>query len=407
MGLSTTERTVLGLVANTLFKAGYKPEDGVDWREVFQECKNQAVIQWGLQGAKAAAKLPEDLKREWEETAIAAAYNNIRVSWEHTWVDEIMKRAEVPYVILKGCASARYYGKPEERLMGDVDFLVKPSDVGRAGAFLEREGLAPWNGKHICHIVYTKERAHLELHFEPNGIPHGRAGELVREYLEDVMEKAEEIPWESGRIVCPSAFHHGLILLLHTSHHLLGEGIGLRHLCDWAVFAASLSDEEFRELFEEKLKRIGLWRFASILTAAAQRWLGCPARDWAAQQEEELLDDIVGEIFKSGNFGRKEAGRVYEGFLISDRGKDGVGQVSMLRQFARCVNNIVRAHWPSAGKYPALLPAGWMYFGGRYMIRILLKKRPPLHPMKMVRGAEERLRTYKKFTLFEVGDQLE
>ena len=54
----------------------------------------------------------------------------------------------------------------------------------------------------------------------------------------------------------PSHFHHGLNLLLHTNQHLLGEGLGLRHLCDWAVFAAGFSDEEFRELFEEKLKAV-------------------------------------------------------------------------------------------------------------------------------------------------------
>ena len=47
------------------------------------------------------------------------------------------------------------------------------------------------------------------------------------------MEKAEEVLFEGEKIRIPAPFHHGLILLLHTVHHMLGEGIGLRHLCDW------------------------------------------------------------------------------------------------------------------------------------------------------------------------------
>lgn len=97
---------------------------------------------------------------------------------------------------------------------------------------------------------------HLEMHFNLAGIPEGKPGELVREYSKDIYEKASLCRLNNGEAMLPSPFHHGLIILLHTCHHMTGEGIGLRHLCDWAVFVNSLSDDEFRQLFEDRLKKI-------------------------------------------------------------------------------------------------------------------------------------------------------
>ena len=74
-----------------------------------------------------------------------------------------MGNAGIPYVILKGCASAFYYPDPSKRLMGDVDFLVKESDLEQAGEILRQEGFVPWEEDHICHVVYRKDVTHLEM----------------------------------------------------------------------------------------------------------------------------------------------------------------------------------------------------------------------------------------------------
>ena len=49
-------------------------------------------------------------------------------------------------------------------------------------------------------MVYRKENIHLEMHFEPAGVPYGKPGELVREYMKDVMEQAREIQGGGGKI---------------------------------------------------------------------------------------------------------------------------------------------------------------------------------------------------------------
>lgn len=403
--LNETEQTVMDLLANVLFGAKRQISADTDWRAVYEECRKQSVTMLGLQGAKAAGPLPEDVREEWEKEAIAAAFGNGRVSMEHTWFHDLMKKAGIPYVILKGCASAAYYPKPGNRVMGDVDFLVSRTDVERTGNLLKEQGFEPSGEDHHCHIVYSRGPTHLELHFEPNGLPDGEAGDKAREYLKDILEQGREMPYENGQVVCPSVFHHGLIILIHTGHHLVSSGLGLRHLCDWAVFVSSMSGEEFRELFEARFKEMGLWKFVCIVTRTAERWLGVPHRAWAGEADEALADAVLADIFSSGNFGRKEEGRTYQSLLIAGRSKKDIGETSMARQFIRSVNEIVRSKWPSAQKNPFALLAGWIFFCGRYMIRVLKKQRPMIRPKKIVTGAEERRNIYKAFELFETVDK--
>ena len=407
-----TEAVVLKLTGNALFDAGFTIPRDVDWQAVCEECNKQTVTVLGFCGAKQAEGLEPDVRNRWEKDVAAIAFQNYRVTFSHQKLHQMMEEAGIPYVILKGCASAAYYPRPMERLMGDVDFLVRKSDLERAGKILEENGFRPWEEEHICHVVYRNETEHLEMHFEPAGVPYGKAGEICREYFRDIYEQSQLTDYEGGQLRLPSAFHHGLILLLHTSHHMLGEGIGLRHLCDWAVFAASFSEEEFRSIFEEKLKRIGLWRFACILTRTAEKYLECPKRAWSEErgvfrnkaEVDELARAVIRDVFTGGNFGRKQEGRVYETYLISSRGKDGVGRRNMFQQAVRSVNEMVCTNWPLTKRVKILLPAGWAYYCTRYLIRIATGKRAPLHLRELGERARERRNVYGKFGLYETGD---
>ena len=229
---------------------------------------------------------------------------------------------------------------------------------------------------------------------------HGKAGNLVREFTKDIFEKAEVKKIVGGEVVLPSPFHHGLILLLHTCHHLTGEGVGLRHLYDWAVFENSFSNVEFRELFEEKLKAIGLWRFAQILTRLAIKYLGADEREWAVA-DDCLIDELMEDILSGGNFGKKDNNRSIQSMLISERGKDGVGKTSMIDQAIKSANGVVYHRWPLARKNKLLLPIGWVCFGTLRVFRELTGKRKRIDVRELLGGAAERRALYSKFHLYE------
>lgn len=394
--MTDSQRIILQLLSKALF--GREAEiQNQDWVAVLEEAKNQAVVQL-VDSVLDKNLLTTSEAHAWKQAASADIANNIRIGHNHSLLHEWM--GDIPYVILKGAASASYYPKPTYRSMGDVDFLVKSEDLDRAGKVLENNGLKPWNQEHISHIVYRGPRMHYEMHFNIAGTPNGAAGDLVREYTKDIFEEAQEKEVVNGIAMLPSSFHHGLILLLHTCHHLTGEGVGLRHLCDWAVFENSFSEDEFRELFEEKLKALGLWRFAQILTRVSIKYLGADERPWAVA-DDSLVDALMNDILVGGNFGKKDKIRSTQTMLISDRGKDGVGKTSMIEQFFKSANQIVYQKWPATKKNKLLLPIGWGFFGGRRAIRELTGKREKTDVKSLVDGAEQRRELYSQLHLYE------
>lgn len=367
----------------------------VDFKALVKEADSQAVNAI----VSNAVDIFDD--ESWKKRALATVSNNIRVFYNHKTLHQWMTECDVPYVILKGCASASYYPDPLLRGMGDVDFLVPESEVDRADVILKSQGLKPWNQAHPSHIVYGGNGMHYEMHFRIAGLPDGKAGELLEEYLSDIFKKAELKTVGDSPMMLPSPFHHGIILLLHTCHHMTGEGIGLRHLCDWAVFENSLSDTEFRELFEEKLKAVGLWRFAQRLTQISIKYLGAEKRDWAGEADE-ITERLMEDILSSGNFGFKDKNRSIQTRLISNRGKNGVGKTSTASQFVKSVNESVCLKIPAAKSYKLLLIPGWIFYGARYGVRIITGKRKNPLRRDVIEGASKRRELYKQLKLYEI-----
>lgn len=406
--LTIPEYDLLALMANNLFQKSLPLSENPDWDMIYQEAMVQAVIPTAFSKLMTEdAPLPDELKMMLKKTYYHNIANNMCVNYNHSFVHNLMKKNDIPYVILKGCASAAYYPDPMLRAMGDVDFLVNKQDLDRAGNLLLEKGLKrkdEKHEKHAFHVEYWNDSMYLELHFAPPGIPKGEVGEIAKSYLDDIIETGKEVTIAENEMVLPDDFHHGLVLLLHTSGHLTGTGIGLRHLCDWAVFANRFSDEEFTALYQEKLQSIGLWRFAQLLTQLSIRFLGMDEKSWAMENvDEEMLEAMISDIFYGGNFGAKNKNRDQEVLFLSNKGKNGVGNdISMFRQLVISVNNLVYKKWPVSRKWKILLPFGWVFFPVRYFVRMIMGKRPKLDANGIISGAKERKEIYEQLHLFEV-----
>ena len=275
--------------------------------------------------------------------------------------------------------------------MSDTDDFEKATEV------LKENKYEPTGKNHDVHDIYLGKICRCEMHFQPSGIPHGKAGVKVRKYLSGLLEKSETVSTELGELTVPSTYHHGLIILLHMCHHLTGDGLGLRHLCDWAVFLYKIGEEKFLEMFEKTLKDIGLWEFAKIMTFISCKYLGLPGMAFSKNVDKKLADYILIDIIIGGNFGQKHADRSHESLLISSKNEE---ETSMLRQFFISANSIVYKHWKAARKFKILLPFGWIFFGGRYIIRSILGKRPKIRPQKVAKEASERIDIYSNLNLF-------
>ena len=391
MKIKDYQKSLLSLCAHALFG---KTVDAVEIdSDVIDEARRQTVL-------PLISGLVKD-KNQNKNLALNITAKNIIVKNEHILLHKMMSSAKIPYVILKGCAAAAYYPEPILRTMGDVDFLVRPEDVPRARGILEANGFKTDDEGVGLHYHYTKDKSVFELHLGINGIPKSEQGEIIKGYFADIFEKSAQ---NKDGFIVPSDFHHGLIILLHMVSHLIADGFGLRHLCDWAVFVAHFSDEEFKDMFEDPLKKVGLWKAAKLMTACSVKYLGCPKKEWAKGVEKDLIDGIMCDIFTGGNFGHKQQGRYQQIKFISNRNDYTVDDKSVFSQLLVTFNNKAKNRYKFIKKYPVFLPIGWVAVAYDYIGLLLKGKRSTKNFKTNIETAKLRKSIYNKIELFEIDN---
>ena len=394
---SPEQKVLLQMIGHNLFDMPFSPSRETDWRAVYRESRAQAV---GILAFQHYRELPmdEDLAADINKFIKASTWRNVQCFQYHTYLHKLMTENGISYCVVKGAASASYYPDPLLRAMGDVDFYVHPEDIDRALAVFEAEGFTRDQVNHPCHIAMKNGKKHFEMHFKPVAYHNGPVGEKLEAYWCNIRETAVTSETELATYIGPSTFHHGFILLTHLQHHLFYEGVGLRHLCDWAVFANAFTSEEFVAVFETELKRIGLFRLAQLLSLCAVKHMGMPHKDWMGD-DYETADELLEDILSGGNFGRKDKQRSYEGMFIADRDTGDMSRGRLIQIFSS-LNNIVDSHWRAAKKCPVLYPIGWAYFSLRYLIRVLLGKRK-MNLVDTYQKSGQRRKKYEKLRVFQ------
>ena len=400
--ISENQRLILKLLAKALFNKQIKLPENIEWNGICKESISQSVLP--LIYAVLVEVMPLEEKAKWQRLIYRMLANNVQVLFEHKQVHEIFTREKIPYVIIKGACSAKYYSEPKLRMMGDVDFVVKEKDLTRAGDVLKKEGFIWTEDKeHPAHHVYFKDRSTWEMHWTMSGIPTGENGKNARKFFDEIIETSV---YDSNGYNIPDEFHHGLVMLIHTARHLVNTGIGVRHLCDWAVFAEKFDDNEFKDIFEEKLKVCGLWRFAQLLTQISIKYLGMSEKAWAMEDvDEEYLISLMSDIFSGGNFGRKDLERINQAKLFTNQRSGTVSEEGFIRQGVTAMNERALRAMPIVKRIPVLVPFSWLYVGIRHLRRIRRGLRPSIHIDKMLEGASERRSIYKEFHLFEESEE--
>lgn len=404
--IDTTQKTLLEIVRFQLF-GGEKPQvDNNLTAAIMDEARAQTVT------LTVFPFLSDKLKKHCPETFARANemfYSNVMLNTnnflEHDELHKLMTGNNVPYSAIKGLASAYYYPEPALRNMGDVDFLVNQPYFEKAKQAVLSAGFQIDHGEDDddLHIAFKREPLSVwEQHRTVNGMPGGEAGVLISREIAKTVETSVTVTLDGATCKIPDTLHHGLIMLLHMIAHMTSEGIGLRHLCDWAVFAESLDSSEFAAVFEAKLKSFGLWKFAQIMTLTSEKYLGISKKDWAhgCSADGELLEDVISDILSGGNFGKKDLNRYREIKYISNRGERTVDSKGMASQVLSTLNQKVRKDHKVIGKYTALLPLGWVAEGGKYVGYLVSGRRKNTDTSKMLAEASKRKSIYSKMELF-------
>ena len=370
-----------------------------DWKEVVKESKAQTVALLCFDACERIKDIiPKQVYNVWFNLATKILINNTYVLNSQAELDGILCAENLNYIILKGSAAASYYPDPDKRSFGDVDFLISPVQQKQVEDKLISCGYTMELEQHERHRVFKKPNVHLEMHFEVAGLPDGYAGEILRDYLKNAQ--VEFTTDNAKKFHNPIPENHGVIILLHTAHHMTGEGIGIRHLCDWACFVNKTYSESFWEdTLLPLFRKCGLLEFAAAITKTCSLYFGTECPDFARHIDDDLCFNIIEDIFALGNFGRKDKARSIGGGMLSKKGKKH-GRISNLFS---TVCNSVHYMYPITNKYPILFPFMFVWRVLKYLGPMLVGKKPSIFKASAL--ANERKSIYNQFRLFVTEEE--
>ncbi len=410
INLSNEQKALLNLVAisisNNPQSLVLKEQEleSVDWIEVFKESVYQSVPLATLNALKFYKDLvPEKVYSAWKSAGISVLKNNLSVSSYQNQLVEILDKNKVDYCIIKGSSAADYYPNQEDRALGDIDFLIDLEKKEQVENLLKDNGYNMWDMPHPSHSVFSKENAHLEMHFQVAGLPNNDSKEYIKTFIKPATKEIKKNKNQMGEFNAPNELYHGIIILLHMQHHMQNEGLGLRHVCDWACYVnKTYKMPMFREELLPFLKEIGLYKYAQVITKICVKYLGIESQDWTEEQPDQICQELLCDIFKGGNFGVRDKGRAQSGHLIAQKGEKDKGTV--VNAF-KTIHRIVLIHYPIVKKIWLLYPFLYSWKVIKYLFLMMIGKRKSV--FKLMSNANERKDVYSKLEIFKKNEEKE
>lgn len=195
-------------------------------------------------------------------------------------------------IVMKGMSVGAFYAEPNLRQPGDLDLFFH-RNYEQVLPTLEKKGIQV--DLHPSHDKFVYKGILIELHAMPFR-PLYPIGNL------DLTPIWQETKDGYYRVLNVKA--NSLLLLLHPAKHFMKEGLGLRQVCDWAVFAQHHADKpEFKEALQE-MERQGAKKFVNALSGIVYQYLGVNRQNlYIGRKNEKLTEEMLDLILKRGNFG--------------------------------------------------------------------------------------------------------
>ncbi len=394
--MNSCEKTILNLLSRALFGADKMLEQPVDWAKLYVEARAQTVLPlvYYALTEKEREQMPQEWKEKWKQAFFSAIVTNEQVLYAQNNLVELLNEHHIPFVILKGKGSAFNYPDPSLRLLGDIDLLVGGNHIEEVCKWLIQDGYQE-KAEGDLHIAFHKNNIIVELHKKPISLSFNENETIEKEvehFFADILEKRQEIDGVS----VPAYLHQAIVLLMHKLEHFLNGELGLRQLCDWAVFVEKRLDAIQWEILAPILERFGIKTFTMVVTKVCIEYLGLPSScaEWAIGCEDALVKDVIELIVESGNFGGKVENSYGQRLFVDAHSKN------RFASFFKVLFTTCRTHWSPCAKCPLLLPIAPFVVYFKYLKMRKQGKRKKLQLTAVYKKAGSRQKLYQELKPF-------
>ena len=374
-----------------------------EWDILLKEAEKQGVLSFVLQGCTSIRKQVSTVFwRNWRNVVVSTVASNFSLVDTQDQILRAMEEEKIQCAILKGTSVAICYPDPDMRALGDIDLLVKPECQEMAIQVLKRLGYtAPEESfTHPYHVDFYGNGVVVELHYAASTFPENDCGKSAKSIMDGCWDHIIYEVIREHSFPCLGDVHQALSLLMHMERHMTSGCIGLRQLCDWAVFMSTMSVETYGERIMPTLEQCGLSKFASVLTQVCIRYLGLTVKcaAWFKCEDERIAATMMEEILRAGNINNQNNTDDISNFFV-----ERSGAKSSLVVFVSKLNAIAKRRYRIAQRFPLTLPVFWIYIPFKYWIRSLggMRKRKSL--LKTVEQTRFRKNLYRELRLYETS----
>ena len=287
----------------------------VDWGELYGLAKEQCLVGIVADSFRylREEQCNRDEKLRWLAYVLRLERKNQEMNLVITQLFKKFHQMNFTPVLLKGQAFASNYPYSLHRQCGDIDIYFKcREDCSKAVGWAEKvdRGAAdsPDNKRERKHFSFSIWKNIVELHYYmclfENPRLHKRLQGIIDEEFACSKPFFVEIGGERIETVPPtlSALHQ----IIHISRHLLEAGIGLRQICDLALYLDRYHDRIDKEKLNTYLEDLQLTAVAGSLGFIMVNHLGLEEGKLPFGADMQYADFILQEIFEGGNFGKKK-----------------------------------------------------------------------------------------------------
>ena len=346
--------------------------------------------------------LESAIRQDYQNRALQIATRQIAQTNEFLTLLLHAQEAGLDPTVLKGAVVRNLYPLPMLRPSVDEDLLIRQDEAEAYHRFFLSEGLyADEPDANITasqELSYHKENSptYIELHmslFPPDSRAYGDCNTLFT----GVLDRTVTVQIEDVTVRTLAPTDHLLYLICHAYKHFLHSGVGIRQVCDIAMFTRAYGDEVDWGRILAACKSIRIEVFAAAIFRITERHLGFAIPEAFAGmvvEEADLLEDML----SGGLYGTADEDRLHSSTMTLDAvAADKAGRKSgnLLHSVFLPLGSL-QGRYPYLRRWPVLLPVAWTQ-----RIMSYAAKRKKVDHSRTVRIGRDRIRLLRQYHIID------
>lgn len=309
-----------------------------------------------------------------------------------------LQKEGIEPLVVKGIICRETYELSDWRVSSDEDIVIPQADFMRFHECMCHIGFqcTPPNFKSEHETVYKGGGIIIEGHWKLFSQEMNR-WEYMNTQAADIMQRARYVDIDGTRILTLEPTDHMIYLLLHSMKHFSLAGVGIRQICDIAMWAQTYTIDWHRvritvDFFDGVC-------FASAVLDAANKYFGTEFPEgWKRADSTNLIRDSL----EGGVFGRSTVDRLHSALItFGGEGQKGAGFRAIFRSLFPG-RKVMEINYPWVSRSPVLLPVGWCV----RLIRYAHNVRKGASPLRSLQIGKQRMRLLQEYGILN-GQKIE